>query len=232
VTQMSEERYTSYLCEKIGDIANEAISSRGVFLLGVSGGSIISFLSEGLPKISSDWSSWRVFLVDERLVPESDPESTYGLYKRKLLPSLPSPLTFLAVDPGLLEDPAGAAKDYEAKLRSLWPSSDVDKASFGMADCLLLGVGPDGHTASLFPGHKALGVKDTWVTWVEDSPKPPPVRVSLTYTFINKASNILVAGKGKEKWDILEKVQEGQDFPIGRVDNPGGHLEWILNDTK
>lgn len=88
VTALPTDKFVSSLCEKIGDIANEAISSRGVFLFGVSGGSIINFLAEGLPKISSDFSKWKIFLCDERLVPVDDPESTFGCYKRKLLPLL------------------------------------------------------------------------------------------------------------------------------------------------
>lgn len=96
-----------------------------------------------------------------------------------------------------------SAKDYEAKLQALW-TDDPSSASYGMSDCLLLGVGPDGHTCSLFPGHYVLDVTDRWVTNIEDSPKPPPARITLTYPFINKATNILIAGKGKEKWSILE----------------------------
>jgi len=228
VTSLEESKYNEYICDKIQEIANEAISSRGVFLLGVSGGSIVKFLSEGLPKITTDWKSWKIFLCDERIVPEEDPESTYGLYKTNLLSKLPDflPENFLAANTALSSLESG--KEYEGRLRRLW-STDSTSPSYGMSDCLVLGVGPDGHTCSLFPGHHCLQVTDTWVTNIEDSPKPPPQRITLTYPFINKASIILIVGKGKEKWDILEKVQNGEDLPIGRVDNPGGHLEWILD---
>jgi len=227
VTSLPPDQYITSLCEKIGDIANEAISSRGVFLIGVSGGSIINFLAEGLPKISTDWSKWKIFLCDERLVTEDDPESTYGCYKRKLLPLLNGFIeeNFIQADTSVTGEES--AKDYETKLKSLW-TDDPSSASYGMSDCLLLGVGPDGHTCSLFPGHAVLNAVDTWVTNIEDSPKPPPCRITLTYPFINKATNILIAGKGKEKWSILEKIKNGEDFPIGRVSNPGGILEWIL----
>jgi len=227
VTALPGDQFVTNLCEKIGDIATEAISSRGVFLLGVSGGSIINFLAEGLPKISTDWSKWKIFLCDERLVPVDDPESTYGCYKQKLLPLLNGfpEENFIQAKLGVSGEES--AQDYESKLKTLW-TDDPSSASYGMSDCLLLGVGPDGHTCSLFPGHPVLNVADRWVTNIADSPKPPPSRITLTYPFINKATNILIAGKGKEKWNILEKVKNGEDFPIGRVENPGGILEWIL----
>ena len=76
-----------------------------------------------------------------------------------------------------------------------------------MSDCLILGVGPDGHTCSLFPGHPLLDVKDRWVAFIDDSPKPPPQRITLTYPFINKAANILVSAKGKEK-SVIFKVRK------------------------
>jgi len=96
-----------------------------------------------------------------------------------------------------------AAKDYEKKLKALW-TVEESNPSYGMADCLVLGFGPDGHTCSLFPNHKALDVKENWVTSVSDSPKPPPKRITLTYSFINKATNIFVSGKGQAKWDMLK----------------------------
>lgn len=226
VTSVPSEQFITGLSKKIGDIANESISSRGQFLLGVSGGSIINFLAEGLPKISTDWSKWKIFLCDERLVPEADPESTYGCYKRKMLPLLKGfpEENFIQASTSLKG--SESAKDYEKKMKSLW-NNDQNNASYGISDCLLLGVGPDGHTCSLFPGHALLNYVDTWVANIEDSPKPPPSRITLTYPFLRKARNILIAGKGKEKWGILEKIKNGEDYPIGRVKNEG-KLEWFL----
>jgi len=227
VTSLPEgEQFVNYLCEKVQDIANEAISSRGKFLIGVSGGSVINYLSEGLPKISTDWSRWRIFLCDERLVKEDDPESTYGSYKKMLLDKIPG-VQFLVAD--ISKEGASAATQYEEGLKSYWTDVAESSASYGMADCLILGLGPDGHTCSLFPGHPALEVSDRWTTYIPDSPKPPPERITLTFPFINKAASIFVVGVGQAKWDILKKVQSGEDLPIGRVSNPGGHLEWILN---
>jgi len=231
VTTILPEDYTKFLRTRLEDIASEAIASRGVFFFGVSGGSVIDVLADGLPGLNTDWKAWKIFLCDERLVAVDDPESTYGAYKQKLLSKLPDfpEGNFVQADFNL---PASeSATDYENKLKKLWNDAGISptEASYGMADCLLLGVGPDGHTCSLFPGQPQLDVSDVWVTYIENSPKPPPKRITLTYTFINKATNILVSAKGKEKSQILKKIQQGEDYPIGRVNNPGGHLEWILD---
>ncbi len=120
-----------------------------------------------------------------------------------MLPNFPEE-NFIQANVSLGGGGEAVAKDYENKMRDLWTGLK-GSPSFGMADCLVLGVGPDGHTCSLFPNHSILNVGgDVWVTNIEDSPKPPPSRISLTYPFINKAANILIVGKGKEKWDILE----------------------------
>jgi len=229
ITSLTEDNLVEYVINKIQIAASEAIAAHGIFVLGVSGGSIINFLcgDTGLPTIKTDWTRWKIFLCDERIVPESDPESTGGLYKKLLLPKLPVfPVeNFLAAEVSLPSSQE-VATNYELKLKSCW--TDPSSNNFGAADCLLLGLGPDGHTCSLFPDHKALDVTDSWITFVEDSPKPPPKRITLTYSFINNAANILVVGIGEQKFEIAKRIQNGEDFPIGRVSNTGGHLEWIL----
>lgn len=159
----------------------------------------------GLPSLHTDWKSWKIFLCDERLVPETDEESTGGLYAKKLFPQLPEfpAENFLAANVSLPTSDE-IAKDYETRLRQLWSPEEASSASFGMADCLLLGVGPDGHTCSLFPNHSALEVTDSWITFLEDSPKPPPKRITLTYPFINKAAHILITGMGESKREIVK----------------------------
>jgi 6-phosphogluconolactonase len=231
VTTIRPDDYVKFVSSRIQDIANDAIASRGVFLLGVSGGSVIDVLAEGLPSLSTDWKSWRIFLCDERLVPSDDPESTYGAYVQKLLPKIPEfpRENFLQADTSLSSEES--AKDYEKRLRQLWEAAGTNpnQVTYGMSDCLILGVGPDGHTCSLFPGHSVLDVKDSWVTYIEESPKPPPKRITLTYPFINKATHVLVLAKGLPKAMIVKDIQKGADLPIGRVNNPGGRLEWILD---
>merc|ERR1712110_530990 len=104
---------------------------------------------------------------------------------------------FLLVDPKLGSAEASAV-DYAAKLASLRPD--------GVFDLLLLGMGPDGHTCSLFPGHSLLKEKDLSVAAITDSPKPPPSRVTLTFTVINKAKRVVFVATGSSKAPVLKEI--------------------------
>jgi len=125
------------------------------------------------------------------------------------------------------------ARDYNQKLTDLLQENGND----GTFDILLLGMGPDGHTASLFPGHQALtAVHDVnlLVTHVRDSPKPPPERVTLTMPTINRAKHVFIVAMGEAKAtiveDVLERDQCGGDkkYPIGQVKPK--HLHWYLDN--
>ena len=129
--------------------AAEAVSARQLFTIGLSGGSLIKALSELLTAKSADikWDNWRVFFCDERHVPFGDEASTYGEYKKALFDHIPLPeRNILRIDPAA--DLSGAAADYRAKLESVFGQNLPE------FDLLLLGMGPDGHTCSLFPQHQ------------------------------------------------------------------------------
>lgn len=140
-----------------------------------------------------DWGRVDLWWGDERFVPGDDPE-------RNALQARRSLLDHVAVDPERVHEiPASdsgvdgvedAADAYAAELRQRGP---------GVFDVVMLGVGPDGHVASLFPGHPQLDVTDRDAVAVRDSPKPPPQRVSLTFPALNQASQVwfLVSGEGK-----------------------------------
>ncbi|KAL1457006.1 hypothetical protein WDU94_001685 [Cyamophila willieti] len=145
------------------------------------------------------------------MVPFDHPESTYGLYKEKLLGKFPglTEETFVPVNISLSVEEA--AKDYESKLRSYFPHEYKDPLPAGQAhfprfDCLLLGLGPDGHTCSLFPGHPLMKEKTLWVAPIKDSPKPPPERVTLTFPVLHKARNIILFLTGEGKADIIKRI--------------------------
>lgn len=160
----------------------------------------MKYLSSGLPTISTEWSKWRIFFCDERYVPVESGDSTFGTYKRGLLPFVPA-LTdeqFVNIDTTLpLEK---CAEDYEQK---------VLKEFNGQApqfDLLLLGMGPDGHTCSLFPGHKLLSEEKLLIAPINDSPKPPPQRVTMTLPLIRNSKCNIYAMSGESKKEMAEVI--------------------------
>ncbi|KND05119.1 6-phosphogluconolactonase [Spizellomyces punctatus DAOM BR117] len=193
--------------------SRDAIARSGRFTIALSGGSLPKVLAKQLKSNKSiDWSKWHVFFADERLVPLDHPDSNYLLAKQELLDHVPIPHEQIyTADPNV--DRETAAKKYEEHLKKVFGSQDIP--SF---DLILLGIGPDGHTCSLFPGHPLLDVKDRWVASLDDSPKPPPTRITFTYPLLNNADTnaFVVTGDGKAEtvYKILEKRE---DFPAGRV---------------
>lgn len=129
-----------------------------------------------------------------------------------------------------------AATEYEFVLRQLVKSRTVDVSE--CSDCpkfdlILLGMGPDGHVASLFPFHTALNVKSDWVTFIIDSPKPPPERITFTLPVINSASNVamVVTGNGKAEAVRLavNEASSNCTLPAQMVQPTNGKLVWFLD---
>lgn len=208
--------------------AEKAISSRGKFTLGLSGGSLVSMLSKellALPQL--DCSKWLFAFCDERLVPFDDSESTYGLYKSHLFSKVNVPdSSILAIDPSL---PVGeCAEDYCSKLKNAFPGEAIP-----VFDLLLLGMGPDGHTCSLFPDHPLLEEAEKIVAPISDSPKPPPQRVTMTFPTVNSARCVAFVSTGASKAPILKEVLEGREgpaLPAARVAPQNGELFWLVDD--
>ncbi|CAH1966301.1 unnamed protein product [Acanthoscelides obtectus] len=193
----------------------------------LSGGSLVSFLATGLPNIKTDFSKWRIFFCDERVVPEDDPDSTYGSYKKNLLDSGKVSLNleqFITIKQGVAADEA--AVDYAQKILRCFPGV----ADVPVFDMLLLGMGPDGHTCSLFPGHPLLDEKTKWIAPITDSPKPPPSRVTMTFPVLNHAKMCVFATAGKEKADMVRRILvEKEDLPAAQVKPVNGKVVWILD---
>ncbi|CAL9693177.1 unnamed protein product [Knipowitschia caucasica] len=208
--------------------AEKAISSRGRFTLGLSGGSLVSTLSKellALPQL--DCSKWVFAFCDERLVSFDDPESTYGLYKKNLFSKVNVPDSgILSIDPSLAV--AECAEDYCRKLVHAFPGETIP-----VFDLLLLGMGPDGHTCSLFPGHPLLEETEKIVAPISDSPKPPPQRVTMTFPTVNAARCVAFVSTGGSKAPILKEVLEGGEgpaLPAARVAPQNGELFWLVDD--
>ncbi|KAM9780361.1 6-phosphogluconolactonase [Neosynchiropus ocellatus] len=215
------------LAQLVTSQAEKAISTRGRFTLGLSGGSLVSMLSKELLALSNlDCSKWVVGFCDERRVPFDDPESTYGLYKSQLFAKVNIPDSgILTIDPS--QPVAACAEDYTAKLKKAFPNDDIP-----IFDLLLLGMGPDGHTCSLFPDHPLLEETKMIIAPISDSPKPPPERVTMTFPVVNSARCVTFVSTGGSKAPVLKEVLEGGEgpmFPAARVVPRNGELFWLLD---
>jgi len=208
------------LIQNIYNILERALSScrrekRPQIVVGLSGGSLIKNLADVLPSLNEDYlKAVRFVFCDERLVPFDHPESNYGQYMKMVFPSLQPTVSkdqFIGINPSLPINECAA--DYEQKLRTLM-SIDVEWPQF---DVLLLGMGPDGHTCSLFPGHPVLQEQQRWVAAVNDSPKPPPERVTLTLPVLNNAHRIVFVATEASKADVVKQILEGSPEEKARL---------------
>ncbi|XP_029191141.2 6-phosphogluconolactonase-like [Acropora millepora] len=215
-------------CSLIAQKSSEAVKDHGFFSVGFSGGSLPKIVCPGLLSLEIDFSKWRVFFCDERYVPLTDADSNYATVKQHFLDKTsiaPEQVLMIKSDIPLDE----AAKDYERGLKGWYPGVDVPTL-----DMLLLGMGPDGHTCSLFPDHPLLQEASLLVAPISDSPKPPPCRITLTYTIINAAKCAVFVSTGSSKAQVLKQVLEGDEFrplPAARVKPINGDLHWFVDDA-
>uniref|UniRef100_A0A182W2B9 6-phosphogluconolactonase n=1 Tax=Anopheles minimus TaxID=112268 RepID=A0A182W2B9_9DIPT len=211
--------------------ANETLAKQDKFRLGVSGGSLADILCEGMSDLRSDFSKWQIFFCDERVVPVGDKESTFGIFKRDLLANcdnIPESV-FFPVNTSLEVNEAAA--EYERTIRQTFGlEKPEDIPSF---DLLILGIGPDGHTASLFPGHPLLDEKKKLIAPIDNSPKPPPKRVTMTLPLINNAKVCLFGAQGGGKAQMLKRIVADRDstLPATLVDPPKGELIFVACDA-
>ncbi|KAG8190088.1 hypothetical protein JTE90_006028 [Oedothorax gibbosus] len=224
----NEAEVISKLAKLVESKAQETLHKNSCFRVGLSGGSLIKFLCKGLPTISTAWPKWKFFFCDERLVPFDNPESTFGCYRKDLLSATPvTEDQFVTIDPNLNVEEA--AKDYSRKIEQEFRISSSSLPKF---DLLLLGIGPDGHTCSLFPNHALLREEKKWVAPISDSPKPPPCRVTLTLPVLNNCKCAVFVTTGESKAETLKEILEGtglQPLPAALVRPNLGELHWIVD---
>jgi 6-phosphogluconolactonase len=224
-----------------------ALQRHSIFRIAVSGGSLPATLAKALlnkpstedPSTSPQFSKWEIFFADERAVPLDHEDSNYFLVKKDLLDKIPSSEGSPKVYPiniKYLENTQDLADDYQETLTASFASKDSVKLP--MFDLILLGCGPDGHTCSLFPNHPLLRESDAWVASIEDSPKPPPRRITLTLPVVAHASKIGFVATGAGKKEILKKIFEGGEdgeggkLPCGLVNEQGGEkVSWFCDDA-
>lgn len=208
------------------------------FKIAVSGGSLPKTLAKALlapatgPEDKLQFGKWEIFFADERAVPLDHEDSNYGLLKSELLDKIPKELGQPIVHPinaDLIDDVQEMADQYEKLLVSSFAQRDSVKLP--IFDLLLLGCGPDGHTCSLFPGHELLRETNCWVAPIEDSPKPPPKRITLTLPVVTHGVRIAFVATGGGKKEIMKEIFEGTGgLPCALV-NEGGQerVTWFTD---
>lgn len=177
----------------------------------ISGGATAMIFLPALRSANVDWQRITLFWGDERAVPPEDPESNFGLAERMLL----TPLGARA--PRAIRMPAETPSLEQA---ALWYDDALaTELNRGPLDLAILGVGEDGHICSLFPGHKALLENDRRAIAIEDAPKPPPRRLSLTLRFVMQTKRIWLIAIGPRKLAVLQAAIEktNSDTPLAQV---------------
>lgn len=176
------------------------------------------------------WQRVHWFISDERFVPESDPLSNIGAAKHAFLDGRAPPQNIHAI-PTDAATPEDAARRYEAELQAFYGGYVLtpDRPLF---DLVLGGVGPDGHTASLFPGRPQLAIQDRWVAGVDTAPVEPLVpRVTLTLPVLASCAEMLFLVHGASKRDILARVFAGEDLPSARARSHGETVWLVTQDA-
>jgi 6-phosphogluconolactonase len=184
-----------------------ALAERGLFSLALPGGSVADAFFPRLAHVALDWPRSHVFWGDERAVPPEHPESNYGRARALWL------------------DPAGAPPASVHRMSAEVP--DIHAAAAGYArelaavlgtpprlDLALLGVGPDGHVCSLFPGHPLLREEVSWAAALEDAPKPPPRRLTLTLPALAAARLVVIAALGAAKAEAVRAARQDPASPL------------------
>ena len=212
--------------------ARTAIGAQGRFTVALSGGSTPKALYSLLATNYAGFAWNRIFLFfgDERHVPPADPESNYRMVNESLLTKIAIPVENVFRVPAENPDAAAAALEYEAQLRRLF---EIKSGEFPRFDLILLGLGPDGHTASLFPDSPALNEESRLVVanWVA---KFNTHRITFTFPVLNRAAEVMFLVSGADKADMVRQVLEGKNtppLPSQRVQPPDGKLLWMLDEA-
>lgn len=225
VVSKDPEELASRAAIEFARLAKEAIGERGSFTVALSGGSTPLLLYKHLIDPAIDWELVFFYFGDERNVPPDEDANNFKGANKALFRPLRIREDNIHRWRTELETPEAVAEDYEQTLRKLSP----DVPQF---DLILLGMGSDGHTASLFPGTDALSEKERFAVanWV---PQLGSWRFTLTYRVINNAGNVMFLVAGEDKADALKRVIEGEPRPL-ELPSQGikptiGKLTWLID---
>ncbi|MBD1913933.1 MULTISPECIES: 6-phosphogluconolactonase [unclassified Leptolyngbya] len=204
----------------------EAIARNGRYTIALAGGSTPKPLYEAIAQQSLPWEQIYVFWGDERYVPHDHPDSNAGMARRAWLDHVPIPAENIHPMPTDDADPAVAADRYEQELKAFLGNTS---GTVPTLDMILLGMGDDGHTASLFPHTEALGVRDRLITVGNKDGQP---RISFTVPLINQSDRVVFMVSGASKHPALIQVfapeGDADQYP-SRLIQPQGMLYWLLD---
>ncbi len=212
-------------------IASESIAARGLFTIALSGGTtprkLYSLLGSEPYSSQIDWKLVHIFWGDERCVPPDNPDSNFFMAQEMLLSKIPIPAFQVHRMPADQPDRDAASQEYTLEMQRTFGTHGIPAF-----DLIQLGMGPEGHTASLFPHQASLHENQRLVMPVS-VPKPPPDRLTFTPPLLNAARNILFLVTGSDKADALQAVLEGayqpDEYPAQIVCPPNDEVVWMLD---
>jgi 6-phosphogluconolactonase len=214
--------------EHIIDLANTCVKSRGYFTMALSGGNspvqIYDRLGDPPLRDKMPWKRTLIFWGDDRYLPPGNRESNYHIAYEAMLSKVKIPQENIFRIPTEVSPIEVAASLYETIMRKIFvklKSIDTEK-KLPVFDLVILGVGKDGHTASLFPGHKAVNEKEKWVTFVKAHARITlRERITITLPVINAAKNIMFIISGEGKGEMIKKIlsekKSGKTYPATMV---------------
>lgn len=207
--------------------AIEAVKRGGQFFVALSGGSTPRQMHKRLAFRSTiPWQGVHVFWGDERCVPAEDPWSNHGAARKDFLGKVPLPADRIHPMPAHVNPQQGALM-YEKELEHVF---NLKQAQLPVFDLIFLGLGKDGHTASLFPEHKSLEENEKFVVAVKGR-DPDVYRLTLTFAVINRAREVIFMVSGTDKAEVVKAVIGAQEekLPASRVRPSSGFLTWLLD---
>ena len=237
-----QETFCCQAAELILDAGQTAIKDRGFFTLVLTGGRTVQALYNYLAENASEsafqyvWSKTFFFLGDERWVPMDHPDSNGGMAKWLLLDPLGLREDHVFLVRTDFEQPGQGAADYEQTIRDFFRAKDGGEDGFPVFDMILLGMGSDGHVASLFAGTEALEEKERLVTTSFPPTLTPAVdRVTISLPVINNSRVVIMLISGSDRRKIARQImaapaEAAKKYPAGRV-RPAGREIWLLSDS-
>lgn len=219
---------SEYVAKRWAEASGEEIDRKRRFTVALSGGKTPARLYRSLadPRRVLRWDKIHFFLADERFVLPGDPDSNYGMIKRNLLDHIDIPgKNFHPIT--ILRTARLSAQKYERDMEAFFCRKNGDFPQF---DLIMLGIGEDGHTASLFPGHPALAEDKRWAVAVRTN-KAKRDRISLTLPVINRAKAVFFLVTGKRKARIIKRLLEGPKtgLPASLVEPARGEILFLLD---